>query len=71
MPNTNHKKESNMATSPVKQKSAIEDLLNDFDEIIEHAAETMTDEEFREAENKARELGRVPAASPLRHRESA
>jgi hypothetical protein len=60
-----------MATSPLKQKSAIEDVLDDFDEIIDRAAETMTDEEFREAEKRSKELSRHPAASPSRRRETA
>lgn len=60
-----------MAQSPIKRKSATEEVLDDFGNIIDHAAETMTDQEFREAEKKARELSRRPAASASRRRETA
>jgi hypothetical protein len=71
MPNTNQKKDCQMATSPLKHRSAIDDVLDDFDDIVDRAAETMTDEEFREAEKKSKELARRSAVSPSRHRETA
>jgi hypothetical protein len=71
MPNANHKKEDHMATHAIKHRSAIDDVLDDFDEIVDRAANTMTDAEFHEAEEKSKELSHRPAASPARRRETA
>ncbi len=67
----NREKKVNMAPSAAKLKSVVEEVLDDFGNIIDRAAETMTDEEFRKAEKKARELARRPAASASRRRETA
>jgi hypothetical protein len=69
MPNTNLKKGCRVATSAIKPKSAVEDVLNDFDEIFDRAAATMTDQEFQEAEKQSKKLDRN--TSPSRRRETA
>lgn len=59
-----------MATAPLKHKTAIDDVLDDFDEIIDHASRTMSDEEFKQAENKFKEIASAPP-SRSRRRETA
>ncbi len=57
-----------MATVPArKQKSAEDELLDSFGNLIDSAAETMTDEEFTKAANKSNEtLDRAIAAHSRR-----
>ncbi|MGD0571198.1 MAG: hypothetical protein ABSA78_22625 [Candidatus Sulfotelmatobacter sp.] len=52
MPDTKHKKKSNMATSRPKSKTAMESLLDSFGEIIETGAKKMDVEQLRESEEK-------------------
>lgn len=48
------KKGPNMATStPVRRKSAEDELLESFGELIDSAAEKMTDKEFKKAADKS------------------
>jgi hypothetical protein len=71
MPNTNHKKDKRMATSPVKHKSPMDTLLESVTEIVEDGAKGMNQKELRESEkrfNKALDRG---VASRRRRRETA
>jgi hypothetical protein len=52
MPNTNHKKECNMATSPAKEKNAMKSLLDCLDEVIDKGAEKMDAEQLRKSEKR-------------------
>jgi hypothetical protein len=52
MPRVNRKKESNMATSPLKKKSAMDSFVERFSEIIETGAQKMDAEQLRESEKK-------------------
>ncbi len=46
-----------MATSiPVRRKSAEDDLLDSFAEIVDKAAEKMSDQEFKRAKKKSNEI---------------
>lgn len=61
-----------MATSsPVKGKSAEDALLESFGELIDSAAEKMTDKEFKKAEKKSNEHLDRALANPKRRRETA
>jgi len=71
MPNTNREKESNMATSPLKRKSAIDELLDDFDTVIEKAASKMTKEEIEQASQDFKKIVHRPASSKSGRRETA
>ena len=71
MQNANRKKGLGMATSSVKQKSAMEDLLDTFGEVIDSGAEKMTPSELRESERKFNEIADRVAASRKRRRETA
>jgi len=68
MPNANHKKEPNMDATPLKRKTAVDDLLDDFDEIIDRAGQAMNDQEFIEAEKKFNELAATPSRARRRER---
>jgi hypothetical protein len=69
MPN-NQNKERKMATSSVKQKSAMDKLLDSFGEVIDSGAEKMDSTKLRESEKKFNEIAdRV--ASRKRRRETA
>jgi hypothetical protein len=68
MPNTNRKKESNI--SPLKRKSAIEELLDDFDTVIEKAASKMTKEEIERASKDFKRIVHRPSSKAGR-RETA
>ena len=70
MPNTNRKKESNMANSPLKRKSAIDELLDDFDTVIEKAASKMTKEEIERASKDFKRIVHRPSSKAGR-RETA
>lgn len=52
MTKTTHRKESYMATSPLKKKNPMDSLLDRFSEIIETGAEKMDTEQLRESEKK-------------------
>jgi len=66
------KKGPHMATSsPVRKKSAEDVLLESFGELIESAAEKMTDREFKKAEKKSNEILARALARPKRRRETA
>jgi len=71
MPNTNRKKESNMATSPLKRKSAIDELLDDFDTVIEKGASKMNKEEIQQASQDFKKVIRRPASAKSGRRETA
>ena len=61
-----------MATSsPSKKRSAEDTLLDSFGELIDSAAEKMTDEEFKNAEKKSSESLARALAPPKRRRETA
>jgi hypothetical protein len=71
MPKTNRKKESNMSTSPLKRKSAIDELLDDFDTVIEKAASKMTKDEIERASKDFKRIVHRPAFSKFGRRETA
>jgi hypothetical protein len=71
MPNTNRKKQSNMATPPLKRKSAVDELQDDFDTVIEKAASGMTKEEIERASQDFNKIVRRPASSKSGRRETA
>jgi hypothetical protein len=48
MPNTNRRRKSNMASAPLKRKSAIDTLLESIDELAVSAAKNKSTEEVRE-----------------------
>jgi hypothetical protein len=51
------KKGPDMATSlPARRKSAEDDLLDSFAEIVDKAAENMSDQDFKKAEKKSNEI---------------
>jgi len=61
-----------MATSRPQQKKSAEDvLLESFGELIDSAAKTMNDEEFKKAEKKSSESLARALARPKRRRETA
>ena len=61
-----------MATSrPASKKSAEDLLLENFGELIDSASETMSDEEFKQAEKKSSESLARALAPPKRRRETA
>lgn len=61
-----------MATSrPAAKKSAEDILLENFGDLIDSAAEKMSDKEFKQAEKKSSELLARALARPKRRRETA
>ena len=61
-----------MATSrSVPKKSAEDILLESFGELIDSAAEKMSDKEFKKAEKKSNEILARALARPKRRRETA
>jgi hypothetical protein len=68
MASSNPKRKPNMATVPSgRQKSAEDELLESFGQLIDKAAETMTDEEFlKTAEKSKQTLDRAIAAHSRR-----
>jgi hypothetical protein len=60
-----------MASSPVKQKSAMDELLDSFGEVIDSGAEKMDPSELRESEKRFNEIVDRAAASRKRRRETA
>lgn len=66
------KKGPRMATSsPARKKSAEDILLESFGELIDSAAEKMSDKEFKKAEKKSNEILARALARPKRRRETA
>jgi hypothetical protein len=66
------RKGPHMATSsPSRKRSAEDTLLESFGELIDSAAEKMTDEEFKNAEKKSSESLARALAPPKRRRETA
>jgi hypothetical protein len=59
-----------MATSPLKRKSAIDELLDDFDTVIEKAASKMTKEEIERASKDFKGIVHRPSSKAGR-RETA
>jgi hypothetical protein len=67
MADTNRKKESNMATSPLKRKSAMDALLESMDELAVSATKRMSTNEVRKARKKINDLvDRAVARKPRR-----
>ena len=60
-----------MATSSTKQKSAMDELLDSFGEVIDSGAEKMNSEQLRKSEKKFTEIVDRVAASRKRRRETA
>ena len=61
-----------MATSsPSRKRSAEDTLLDSFGELIDSAAEKMSDSEFKNAEKKSSESLARALAPPKRRRETA
>lgn len=61
-----------MATSrPVSKKTAEDLVLESFGELIDSAANTMNDEEFKQAEKKSTESLARALARPKQRRETA
>jgi RNA-splicing ligase RtcB len=71
MPNRNHKKEAQMATSPAKQKSAMDTLLESMDELVDSAAKRMTAEELRKARKEINDVVDRAVVAHKRRRETA
>jgi hypothetical protein len=66
------KKGPRVATSsPTRKKSAEDTLLESFGELIDSAAEKMSDKEFKEAEKKSNESLARALARPKQRRETA
>jgi len=64
---TNRKKGCRMATSPVKQKNAMESLLKSMDELAVAASNEMTTAEVRKARKEINDLvDRAVARKPRR-----
>jgi len=59
------------APVPANRKSAEDDLLNSFAEIIDGAAEKMSDKEFKAAEKKSSEILDRAIAAHSRRRGTA
>jgi hypothetical protein len=60
-----------MPKSAPKSKSAMDTLVDSFSELVAEAKERMSDEEFRQAEQKFDEIVNKVRASRGRRRESA
>jgi hypothetical protein len=71
MPNKNRKKEARMATSRVKQKSAIDRLLQSMDELVDSAAKRMTPNELRKARKEINDVVDRAVVAHKRRRETA
>lgn len=65
------KKGSAMASSCVDKKSATESLLEGMDELVDSAAKTMTDRQFKKAEKKFNDVVARAVGSRSRKRETA
>ncbi len=60
-----------MASSTVKQKSAMDELLDSFGEVIDSGAKKMDSLELRESEKRFNEIADRAVASRKRRRETA
>ena len=60
-----------MATSTVKQKSAMDELLDSFGEVIDSGAEKMSPRELRESEKGFNKIVDRAVAARKRRRETA
>lgn len=60
-----------MPSSPAKQKSAMDELLDSFGEVIDSGAEKMSPSELRESEKRFNEIADRVVASRKRRRETA
>ena len=60
-----------MATSPVKQKSAMDTLLESMDELVDAAAERMTPDELRKARKEINDVVDRVVVVHERRRETA
>ena len=70
--NSRPQKGSRMATSrPAPKKSAEDNLLESFGELIDSAADKMSDKEFKQAEKKSSESLARALARPKQRRETA
>jgi hypothetical protein len=56
MPKTNHKKGCRVATSPLKQKNAMDSLLKSMDELAVAASKKMTTNEVRKVRKEINDL---------------
>jgi hypothetical protein len=65
------RKGSAMASSSVDKKSATDSLLEGMDELIDSAAEKMTDRQFKRAEKQFNDVVDRAVASRSRKRETA
>jgi len=63
--------EQGMASSALKRKSAMDELVDSFGEVIDSGAEKMNDDELRESEKKFNQIADRVAASRKRRRETA
>jgi len=70
MPKTNRKKGCRVATSPVKQKNAMDSLLKSMDELAVAASKKMTTDEVRKVRKQINDLV-DRAADRKPHRETA
>jgi hypothetical protein len=72
MPSPKRKKEDQMATPRVRQKSAMETLLDSMNELADSAAKKMTVEEMRKTSKEINEsIDRVVSDGRRRRRETA
>lgn len=60
-----------MASSAVKQKSAMDELLDSFAEVIDSGAEKMNSDQLRKSEEKFNAIVDRAVASRKRRRETA
>jgi hypothetical protein len=65
-----HRKPS-MASSTVKKKTAMDELLDSFGEVIDAGAEKMGSSELKKSEERFNEIADRVAASRKRRRETA
>jgi hypothetical protein len=71
MRKTNYKKETHMATSQAKPKSAMDTLLESMDELVDSAAERMTPDELRKAQKEINDVVDRAVVAHKRRRETA
>jgi hypothetical protein len=65
------RREHGMASSATKQKSAMDELLHSFGEVIDSGAEKMDSTELRESEKRFNQIADRVVASRKRRRETA
>jgi hypothetical protein len=71
MANKNQKKDAHMATSPAKQNSAMDTLLESVDQLVDSAAERMTPDELRKARKEINDVVDRAVDAHKRRRETA